>query len=236
MTSFSETEASAELLLEDTRRNPVKREQTAREEVFNSVSHGIGLMAALMATPYLLSEVAIHGDVKSVIGASVFLASMILLYLFSTCYHALPSGRSKHVFRRIEHSAIFILIAGTYTPLTLGVLRGALGSTLLGLIWTLAGVGVVLKLCNKLTHPIASTGLYLLMGWLIVTAIDPLYMNHSPFGLYWLIACGVAYTVGVAFFVLDSRLVYSHFIWHLFVLTGTGCHYLAVLAYARQAT
>jgi len=209
------------------------REQTRQEELFNSLSHGFAFIAAIVATPYLLTEVAQHRDSRYVIGAGIFAASIILLYFFSACYHALPHGKSKRVFRVIEHSAIFVLIAGTYTPLTLGVLRGGLGWTLLGLIWALAILGIVLKFLHRLSHPIASTGLYLLMGWLIIAAINPLYLNYSLPGLYWLVAGGVAYTVGVAFFATDSRIRYGHFIWHLFVMSGTSCHYLAVLAYAR---
>jgi hemolysin III len=157
---------------------------------------------------------------------------MVLLYLASTLYHALPSGQAKRVFRVIEHSAIFLLIAGTYTPFTLGVLRGAWGWTLLGLVWGLALTGVTLKAMNRLNHPVATTGLYLLMGWLIVIAARPLSEHLPAPGLGWLIAGGLAYTLGVVFFALDSRVRYGHFIWHLFVLAGTACHAVAVLAYA----
>lgn len=230
--SYGET-ASAEPRLPESERILLKRQQTRHEELFNSVSHGIGLIAVLAGTPYLLTEVALHSDTRYLIGASIFAASMTALYLASACYHALAPGKSKRVFRAIEHSAIFLLIAGTCTPLMLGVLRGVLGWTLLGLVWSLAVVGVALKLRNRLSHPVASTALYLLMGWLIVVAVNPLYLNHSLPGLYWLIAGGIAYTAGVAFYATDSRLPYGHFIWHLFVMTGTGCHYLAILAYAR---
>jgi hemolysin III len=158
---------------------------------------------------------------------------MILLYLASALYHALPPGKGKQVFRVIEHSAIFFLIAGTYTPFTLGVLRGTWGWTLLGLIWVLAVGGVVMKIFSRTSHPILSTSLYLLMGWLIVIAIKPLAAGGVPTsGLLLLLAGGLAYTLGVAFYALDARLHYGHFIWHLFVLTGTACHYFAVLWYA----
>jgi hemolysin III len=136
------------------------------------------------------------------------------------------------VFRVIEHSAIFFLIAGTYTPFTLGVLRGAWGWTLLGLVWGLAVTGVTLKVIDRMSHPIVSTGLYLLMGWLILIAIEPLTARVPAPGLLWLVAGGVAYTAGVIFFAADARLRYSHFIWHLFVMAGTTCHYFAVLWYA----
>ena len=209
-----------------------KREQSRGEEIANSISHGIGLVAALVATPFLIMHAIRRGDAGFIVGASIFAATMVLLYLASTLYHALPTGKAKRVFRVIEHSAIFLLIAGTYTPFTLGVLRGAWGWTLLGLVWGLAAVGVVLKASNRLFHPIFSTGLYLLMGWLILIAINPLYTRVPASGLLWLAAGGVAYTTGVAFFAADSRLHYGHFIWHLFVMAGTACHYFAVLWYA----
>ena len=209
-----------------------RREQSRGEEMANSVSHGLGLMAALLATPFLIEHAVRRGDSGFIIGASVFAATMVLLYLSSTLYHALPVGRAKRVFRVIEHSAIFLLIAGTYTPFTLGVLRGTLGWTLLGLVWGIAVAGVTLKALNRLTHPVLTTGLYLLMGWLIVIAAEPLVATLPPSGLQWLVAGGLAYTVGVVFFAFGSQLPYGHFIWHLFVMAGTTCHYLAVLWYA----
>lgn len=209
-----------------------RREQSRGEEIANSLSHGLGLIAALVATPFLILHAVRHGDAGFIVGASIFAATMVLLYLASTLYHALPIGRAKRVFRVIEHSAIFLLIAGTYTPFTLGVLRGAWGWTLLGLVWGLAVAGVMLKALNRLTHPILTTSLYLLMGWLIVVAADPLTERVPAPGLLWLVAGGLAYTVGVVFFAFDSRLRYGHFLWHLFVMAGTACHYFAVLGYA----
>jgi len=209
-----------------------KRGQSQREEISNSISHGVGLVAALVGTPFLIMHALRNGDAGFVVGASLFSGSMILVYLASTLYHAWPIGKVKHRFRIIEHSAIFILIAGTYTPLTLGVLRGAFGWTLFGVIWGLAIAGVALKTFYKTAHPILSTGLYLLMGWLIVIAVVPLFARMSTAGLFWLIAGGLSYTAGVAFFATDSRLKYGHLIWHLFVIAGTTCHYFMVLWYA----
>lgn len=209
-----------------------RREQSRGEEIANSISHGIGLVAAVVATPFLIADAARRGELGFLVGAGVFAASMVLLYLASTIYHTLPMGKAKRVFRVVEHSAIFVLIAGTYTPFTLGVLHGAWGWTLLGLIWGLALVGVALKVFGRRSHPIVSTSLYLLMGWLILIAVDPLLARVPLSGLLWLVAGGVAYTAGVAFFALDSRLRYGHFIWHLFVLAGSACHYFAVLWYA----
>ncbi len=209
-----------------------KRTQSRGEELANSLSHGLGLIAALVATPFLVLHAARQGDAAFMVGASVFAATMVLLYLASTLYHALPVGRAKRVFRVIEHSAIFLLIAGTYTPFMLGVLRGAWGWSMLGLVWGIAVAGVLLKALNRLTHPILTTSLYLLMGWLIVIAAEPLSERVPAAGLLWLIAGGLAYTVGVIFFALGARLRYGHFIWHLFVMAGTACHYFAVLGYA----
>lgn len=209
-----------------------EREQSQAEEIANSISHGIGLVAALAGTPFLVMHAARHGDAAFLVGTSLFSVTVILLYLSSTIYHALPIGKAKRVFRAIEHSTIFLLIAGTYTPFTLGVLRGAWGWTLFVVVWALAVGGVMLKAFDKATSPILSTGLYLFMGWIVVIAIDPLVARVPPAGLLWLIAGGLSYTVGVAFFATDSRLQYGHLIWHLFVMAGTACHYFAVLWYA----
>ena len=209
-----------------------RREQSRGEEIANSISHGIGLVAALVAAPFLVLQAVQRADTGFVVGVSLFAATLVLLYLASTFYHALPIGKAKRVFRVIEHSAIFLLIAGTYTPFTLGVLRGAWGWTLFGLVWAFAVAGVALKAFNRVSHPLVSTSLYLLMGWLILIAVNPLYARVPTSGLLWLVAGGLAYTAGVAFFVADSRLRYGHFIWHLFVMAGSVCHYFAVLWYA----
>jgi hemolysin III len=176
-----------------------KREQSREEEIANSISHGIGLIAALAAAPFLVMHAVQHEDTGFIVGASLFAAAMVLLYLASTLYHALPQGKAKRVFKIVEHSAIFLLIAGTYTPFTLGVLRGAWGWTLLGIVWSFAAIGVALKVFDKMHNPIISISLYLLMGWLILIAIYPLYIRIPASGLLWLVAGGVTYTVGVFF-------------------------------------
>lgn len=210
----------------------ITRPQSKNEEMANSISHGLGLVAAIVGTPFLIVHAARFGDAASIVGVSIFAATMLMLYLGSTLYHALPAGRAKHVFRVIEHAAIFLLIAGTYTPFTLSVLRGAWGWTLFGLVWGLAAAGVAMKTFSRISHPVISTGLYLLMGWLIVIAIAPLSARLPASGMFWLVAGGLAYTIGVGFFACDARLRYGHFIWHLFVMMGTGFHYFAVLGYA----
>lgn len=208
-----------------------ERPQSFGEELANSVSHGVALLAAIVAAPFLIAASSRSGA-ASVIGAGVFAAAMVLLYLTSTLYHALPLGRAKRIFRRLDHSAIYLLIAGSYTPFTLGVLSGRWGWTLFGLVWSLAAVGITLKLINRLSHPWLSTGLYLAMGWLVLIAAGPLVERVAPPGLLLLVAGGLAYTAGVVFFVLDSRLRYAHSIWHGFVSVGTACHFFAVLGYA----
>ncbi len=209
------------------------RNQSQTEEMTNSISHGMGLVAAIVGTPFLIIHALSHGDARFIVGTSVFSATVILLYMASTIYHALPAGTSKRVFQVIDHSAIYLLIAGTYTPFTLGILRGAWGWTLFGIVWGLALVGVILKAFDKASHPVVSTGLYLMMGWVVVIAIDPLFARVQPAGLIWLVAGGLFYTAGVVFFATDSRLKYGHLIWHLFVLAGTVCHFFAVLWYAN---
>ena len=207
------------------------REQSRAEEIANSISHGIALVAAFVGSPFLIMQAARHGNTGFLVGTCLFATTTILLYLSSTIYHALPIGKAKRAFRVFEHCAIFFLIAGTYTPFTLGILRGAWGWTLFGFIWFLAVAGVVLKLFGKRSHPVLSTCLYLLMGWLVLIAIAPLSAKMPAAGLSWLVAGGLCYTVGVVFFATDSRLLYGHLIWHLFVIAGTTCHFIAVLWY-----
>jgi hemolysin III len=202
------------------------------EEIANSVSHGLALVAALVAMPFLVVAVARRSDAVMIAGASVFAASVVTLYLASTLYHALPPSAAKRVFRIIDHSAIFLLIAGTYTPFTLGILRGPWGWTLFGVIWTLAAIGIVLKSVYGVRYPALSTALYISMGWSVLIAIRPLWVRIPFSGWLWLIAGGVAYTAGVVFYACDRRVRYAHFVWHLFVLVGTGCHFVAVMWYA----
>lgn len=206
------------------------RRQSMGEEIANSISHGIGFVAALVAFPVLVLGAMRHGA-SAVVGAAVFAATMSLLYLTSTIYHALPENRAKRVFQILDHGAIYLLIAGTYTPFTLGVLRGAWGWALFGMIWGLAIFGVVVKSMGGIRYRRLSTALYLAMGWLVMIAAKPLLLHVPGWGLFWLAAGGVAYTAGVGFYIA-RRMRYAHFIWHLFVLTGTSCHFVAVLSYA----
>jgi hemolysin III len=207
------------------------RESSFGEEIANSVSHGVAFLAALVASPFLVLAAAQRGGFVAVVGASVFAGTMAALYLASTLYHVLPRNKAKRVFRVLDHSAIFLLIAGTYTPFTLGVLRGAWGWTLFGVVWGLAVLGVILKSVGGLRYPRLSTTLYIGMGWLALIAIRPLWVHVPLAGLVWLIAGGLAYTAGIAFYAAE-RVRYGHFVWHMFVLMGTVCHFFAVLWYA----
>jgi len=207
------------------------RRQTREEEIANSFSHGLGFLISLVIGPILILDAQKQSDAFYFAGCCIFVATMAFLYLTSSIYHALPFGPAKQRFLIIEHSAIFLLIAGTYTPFTLGVLKGFWGWTVLGLVWSIAAVGVGLKVFQKIPNVVVSTTLYVAMGWLILIAINPLVARISPHGLQLLLAGGIAYTVGVIFFATDSRLRFGHFIWHLFVLAGTGFHYFAVLWY-----
>ena len=208
-----------------------ERPQTLGEEIANSVSHGIGLLAALIAFPILVGSAFKRGDLAGIAGAVVFATTMVLLYVASTLFHALPPNRAKRVFQILDHSAIYLLIAGTYTPFTLGVLRGVWGWTLFGLVWGLAVVGTVFKAFGGVRYTTFSTWVYLAMGWLVLIAIEPVWTLVPKWGLFWLVAGGIAYTAGTVFFMAE-RIRYFHFVWHLFVVLGTACHFIAVLWYA----
>lgn len=207
-----------------------ERPQSLGEEIANSVSHGLGLAAALAAFPILVT-VAYPRGAGAVAGAIVFASTAVLLYLASTLFHALPVCRAKRVFQILDHSAIYLLIAGTYTPFTLGVLRGAWGWTLFGLVWGFAIVGTVLKSVRGVRHTGLSTALYVAMGWLILIAADTAWTLIDKWGLFWLLAGGICYTAGAIFFVAE-RIRFFHFVWHLFVIAGTACHFVAVLRYS----
>ena len=207
------------------------RTQSLGEEIANSVSHGAGFLAALIALPLLVHAAVPHGA-AGVVGAVVFATTVALLYLTSTLYHALAWNRAKRVFKILDHGAIYLLIAGTYTPFTLGRLRGPWGWTLFGIVWALAVAGVVFKSMGGARYHRLSTGLYVAMGWLVIIAAKPLWNAMPAWGLFWLAAGGVMYTAGVGFYAASRRVRYAHFVWHLFVLAGTACHFVAVLRYA----
>ncbi|HEV8269214.1 MAG TPA: hemolysin III family protein [Thermoanaerobaculia bacterium] len=205
-------------------------ETSLGEEIASSITHGVGLVAAVVGAPILVMVAARRGA-GALVGAAVFVATVIVLYAASTLYHAIPHEKAKRVFKVLDRAAIFLLIAGSYTPFTLTALRGAWGFTLLATVWALATLGVTLTATGLLGRPALSTSLYLGMGWLAVIVIQPLWRHLPAAGFAWLVAGGLAYTAGVPFFAA-RRLRYGHVVWHLFVLAGTVCHYVAVLGYA----
>ena len=207
------------------------RAQSRGEEIANSVSHGVALLAALAAGPFLVAAISPRGQASS-IGVGVFALTMVLLYSTSTLYHALPAGRAKRIVLRLDLGAIYIFIAASYTPFALGALSGVRAWAMFALVWSLALAGATLKACGRLDRAWLSTGLYLVMGWLALAAALPL-MAHLPSATQTLlVAGGLAYSGGVVFFMLDSRLRYAHAVWHCFVVGGSSCHAFAVLGYA----
>jgi hemolysin III len=208
-----------------------RRAQTSGEEIANSVSAGVGLLAVLAGTPMLVASALQRRSEFSLAGTIIFAGAMVVLYLASTIYHAVPEGRIKQFFHLLDHAAIYILIAGTYTPFALGAMRGVWGWTLFGVVWGLAILGVSFKVLGGLKHQRLSILTYLGMGWLALFAIRLFWLHIQLPGLLWIFSGGVAYTLGVLFYAA-KRLPYNHLIWHLFVIAGTACHFCAVLWYA----
>ena len=210
-----------------------EREQTGWEELANSLSHGLGFLLAVASLPLLLVFSAPTMSAINIVAVCIFSATMMLLYGVSTLYHALPPGRAKAWLNRCDHAAIYLFIAGSYTPFVLGVLRGGWGWSLFGVVWAMAALGVTAKMFNRLRHPLWSTGLYIVMGWVAVVAAAPLIARVPGAGLALLVAGGLSYTAGAVVFLFDSRIRFAHFVWHLFVLGGSACHFFAVLWYAQ---
>jgi hemolysin III len=200
------------------------------EEIANAVTHGVGLVLAIAGFAVLLILAIVRGGAWHIAGCTVYGMTLVLLYLASTLYHSSRSPRAKHFLRIMDHSAIYLLIAGTYTPFTLVNLRGVWGWVLFGLVWGFCVTGVAFKAWGADRFPILSTACYVVMGWLCVIAIRPLMQILPLGGLAWLLAGGLLYTGGIFFFG-SKRLRFSHAIWHLFVLSGSICHYFAVLLY-----
>jgi hemolysin III len=200
-----------------------------REEVANALTHGLGAVASLAGAVWLISRAVRFGDAWQLAGAAAFGASLLLLYTASTLYHAVRHHVAKARLRVFDHCAIFVLIAGTYTPFTLVALRGGWGWSLFGVVWTLAVAGVIFKLFFTGRYDRLSTAIYLAMGWLVVVAAVPMVRALSVTALLWLAAGGLAYTAGTLFYH-NQRIPYAHAIWHLFVLGGSACHFVAVLS------
>ena len=205
-----------------------QRSYTLGEEIFSSVTHGVGTLLAVAGTVVLIVAAAVYGDALTVVSTAVFGASMIVLYCMSTLYHAITNPKAKRFFRVMDHNTIFFLIAGTYTPITLTILRGTLGWVLFGVIWGAAVVGIVLNSIDLEKFRKPSVVCYIAMGWVIVIAIRPLLQKMDAACLWLLVAGGVFYTVGVIFYAI-KKVRYFHPVWHIFVLLGSVCHYLSIL-------
>ena len=203
---------------------------TLGEEIANSVIHGVGVVLSIAGLGVLTAFASLRGDAWHIVGCSIFGAALILLYTTSTLYHSIPLPRVKAVLRALDHSAIFILIAGTYTPFLLVNLRGPWGWSLFGVIWGLALVGIVLRIVRGRRSTLVSVALYIGMGWAVVVAAKPMLNSVAPGGLWLLLLGGLAYTLGVVFYVW-KRLPYHHAIWHVFVLAGSILHFFAILFY-----
>ena len=197
-------------------------------ESFNSISHLVGASLALVGGSVLVTFAAMSGETAKIVSYSIYALTLFLLYPTSTLYHSFP-GPAKSVFRVLDHQAIYLLIAGTYTPFAMVALQGSLGWWMLGTIWGLAAVGVVLDGLRRTGPRIASLLLYLLMGWFCVFAMDSFVSALSPASLGWLIAGGIFYTTGIVFFILDNWYPWCHGVWHLFVIAGSASHYFSIL-------
>lgn len=199
------------------------------EEIAHSVTHGIGAVASFAAIPWLVVTAVLHGDAWRIVGGAAFGITALLMFASSTLYHAVQRPRAKALLRMLDHSAIYLLIAGTYTPFTIGVMRGSMGWTLFGVVWTLAVVGIVAKISGRFRIRMLSTAFYVALGWIGILGIKQLSASLTPAQLAWLLAGGALYTCGVPFYAWKRR-PYAHAVWHLFVLAGVGCHFVAVLS------
>ena len=202
-----------------------------REELANSITHGIGFVLSVAGLVVLVVSASMRGDPYMVVSFSVYGASLVILYLASTFYHSFQSPRLKHFLRIVDHCAIYLLIAGTYTPFTLLNLRGPVGWSLFGTIWGLAALGIVLKFWHIGRYPILTPLIYVAMGWVGAIAVKPSIAAIPPMGMKLLVAGGITYTVGVIFYALE-KLPYNHAIWHMFVLSASAMHFFAILFYA----
>jgi hemolysin III len=211
-----------------------KREQSLGEEIANSITHGLGLLLAIAGLVVLLLRAGVQTDLVGVTSVAIYGATLVTLYLASTLYHSVQTPRIKRLLRVFDHTAIYLLIAGTYTPLTLITLRAEWGWPLFSAVWSLALIGILCKLFAFGRFKRLSLALYLGMGWLAVVAISPLMEALAPGGLALIAGGGLAYTLGVVFYVMERRR-YFHTIWHVFVMGGSVCHYLAVLLFILPA-
>lgn len=203
---------------------------TFLEEIFNSITHGAGLIISVVGLVLLIVFSSMYGQIGHVVSCTVFGVTLVLLYTSSTLYHSFRKPTIKHFFKIMDHSCIFALIAGTYTPFVLIVIKGALGWSIFAAVWILTILGIVFKAFFVNRFKIISTLTYILMGWLIILAIKPLFQNLPEGGIVWLVAGGLSYTSGTIFYMW-KKLPFNHAIWHLFVLAGSICHFMSVFFY-----
>jgi hemolysin III len=200
------------------------------EEIFNSITHGIGALISIAGLVFLIVFSIMYGHFNHIISCTIFGSTLVLLYTASTLYHSFQKPNLKHVFKILDHSCIYVLIAGTYTPFLLVTIKGVVGWSMFALVWSLTVIGVLFKIFFVHRFKIISTIAYILMGWLVIFAIKPLFQTLPGGGLAWLICGGLAYTLGTIFYAWE-KLPFNHAIWHLFVLTGSVCHFCAVMFY-----
>ena len=216
------------------RKPTVRIYYSRREELLNSVTHGIGALLSLVGLAVLVVMAAAHGDVWRIVSFTIYGCSLILLYLASTLYHSATYLPAKRILRILDHAAIYVLIAGTYTPFLLVTMRGPLGWTLFAVVWGMAIAGIIYKTVAIHRYENLSTVLYVVMGWLGIIGFRQMAVDIGPAGIAWLLAGGLTYTAGVLFFAFP-KVPYNHAIWHLFVLGGSACHYLVMLRYVLPA-
>jgi hemolysin III len=206
----------------------ITKRYTLGEEIFNSVTHGVGGLLSIAGTAVLIVFAAIYSDAWGVVSCAIYGASLIILYTMSTLYHAITNRRAKTFFRIMDHNTIFFLIAGTYTPITLVALRGALGWVLFGVVWGAAVIGIVLNSIDLEKFRKPSVVCYIAMGWVVLFAIKPMIENVTPLSLWFLLIGGICYTAGIAFYAAKSH-KYFHSIWHIFTVAGSVFHYFSIL-------
>jgi hemolysin III len=200
-----------------------------KEELINAITHGLGALLAIAALVILIVFASLFGNVWHIVSFSIFGATLVLLYIASTLYHSFQTPGLKFLFRKFDHMSIFLLIAGTYTPFCLAVLQGWIGWTIFGIVWGCATLGIIFKSLFTGRKELLSTIMYILMGWVILLAIKPLYQSVSPATFALLVGGGISYTAGTYFFV-NEKIKYNHGIWHVFVLGGSALHFFSVLS------
>ncbi len=211
--------------------NSMRLEPNRGEELANMLSHALAMPLALAGGAWLIARAALSGDAWRITSVSVYALCLLLVFLASTVYHAVKREHIRRKLRVLDHSAIFLMIAGTYTPFTLGILRGAWGWSLFGVVWGLALTGILFKTFGGMRFSRLSLGIYLAMGWLVIVAVRPMWLHMPPAGLAWLLAGGLVYSLGVIFYVA-RRMPYNHLIWHLMIVAASVCHYVAIFGYS----